>query len=168
MSTRTTSASTTQRDGLKIADCLVKASEALAELNARTESIDNSGNLEILGFSWQHLKTLRDLLTRGTRVVDRRVAELEGGDGSRVMPTRGFEFSRNAIMEPITFFASYRACCRALCSAMKVAMAASDSTTVLLVRDLVLRLEKELWMIDSPERNRGADDIRAVALFLSC
>ncbi len=159
---------TQQRDGLKIADCLVKASETLAELNARTESMDNAGNLEILGFSRQHLKTLRDLLTHGTRVVDRRIAELEGGDSARVGPSRRFDFSRNAIMEPIKFFASYRACCRALCSAMKVAMAGCDSATVLLLRDIVLRLEKELWMIDAPERNRGVDDSRAVALFLSC
>jgi hypothetical protein len=156
------------RDGLKIADCLVKASEALAELNARTENIDNSGNLEILGFSRQHLKTLRDLLTRGTRVVDRRIAELEGGANARLMPTHRLDSSRNAIMEPIKFFASYRACCRALCSAMKVAMAGCDSATVLMLRDIVLRLEKELWMIDAPERNRGVDDSRAVALFLSC
>jgi hypothetical protein len=157
-----------QPDGLKMADCLVKAGESLAELNARTESLDNSGNLEILGFSRQHLKALRDLLTRGMRVVDRRIANLEGGRGGRVSPTRRYDFSRNAIMEPIHFFASYRACCRALCSAMKLAMAGADSATVLLLRDIVLGLEKELWLIDAPERNRGVDDSRAVALFLSC
>jgi hypothetical protein len=159
---------TEKHSGLKMADSLVKASEALAELNARTESIDNSGNLEILGFSRQHLKALRDLLTRGTRVVERRIAELEGGAQARYSQGRRYDFSRNAIMEPITFFASYRGCCRALCAAMKVAMASADSATVLLLRDIVLRLEKELWMIDAPERNRGVDDSRAVALFLSC
>jgi hypothetical protein len=33
---------------------------------------------------------------------------------------------------------------------------------------LILRLEKQLWMIDVPARYRGFDDSRAVALFLSC
>jgi hypothetical protein len=168
MSTLATGQNGVQRDGLKLADSLVKASEALAELNARTDSMKSSGNLDILGFSRQRLKALSDLLTRGTRVVDRRIAELEGAAEARVVPTRRYDFSRSAVMEPVTFFSSYRASCRALCSAMKVAMGYSDSATVLMVRDIVLQLEKELWMIDAPERNRGVDDSRAVALFLSC
>jgi hypothetical protein len=168
MSTPTTAPSTKQREGQKLEDHLARASEVLAELNARTESISSSRNLEILGFSRQHLEAINDLLTRGHRAVDRRITELEGGGDARVVQARRYDFSRNAIMEPITFFASYRSCCRALCTAMRSAIAASDSVTTLLLRDLIMSLEKELWLIDAPERNRGLEDSRAVALFLSC
>jgi hypothetical protein len=147
---------------------LAKADGALRELHARAASICESGNLEILGFRRDQLDTLCDLLSRGYQLVDGRLTALDGGrrPAPRVHGKDGF--SRNAIVEPITFLAAYRSCCRILCAAMREAMGLQDQASVLLLRDLILRLEKQLWVIDTPARNRGLDDRRAVALFLTC
>jgi hypothetical protein len=147
---------------------LSKADIALRELHARAASICESGNLEILGFRREQLDTLCDQLSHGYQLVDSRISALDGGRAAAHRHREGETFSRNAMVEPITFLASYRSCCRALCAAMREAMLVPDQSSVLMLRDLILRLEKQLWMIDVPARYRGFDDSRAVALFLSC
>jgi hypothetical protein len=168
MSTRIPSPETRRRPEARFVAQLTKADGALRELHARSASICESGNLEILGFRREQLDTLCDLLSHGYQLVDGRIRVLDGGRPAGHRPPETGAFSRNAIVEPITFFASYRACCRTLCTAMREAIRLQDQSSVLLLRDLILRLEKQLWVIDVPARNRGLDDSRAVALFLSC
>jgi hypothetical protein len=150
----------------KIAELLMKADKAVQELHARTESIHSSEKLENLGFSRQHLKSLCDVLSRGTQVIETRIEELAGK--GIYLPPNSVNKPDNEITEPITFLGSYRNCSRVLCSAMKEAMNLPDSTSAIILRELIMLLEKQLWMIDDPFRNRGVDDSRSVALFLSC
>jgi len=168
MAARSAFAETRRRPEVRFIAQLAKADGALRELHARAASICESGNLEILGFRREQLDTLCDLLSHGYQLLDGRITALDGGRPPARRPQQAAAFSRNAIVEPITFLASYRSCCRILCAAMREAMGLQDSASVLLLRDLILRLEKQLWMIDVPARNRGLDDSRAVALFLSC
>jgi len=147
---------------------LGRADAALQDLRVRAASICQSGNLGILGFRGEQLEELKALLHRGNQLLDGRIYTLDGSRGRDPVAPQDENFSRNAIVEPITFFASYRGCCRALCAAMKEAVRLEDSTSALLLRDLILKLEKQLWMIDVPDRGRGLDERRAVSLFLSC
>jgi len=147
---------------------LGRADMALQDLRMRAASICQSGNLGILGFRREQLEELKALLHRGGQLLDERIYTLDGARGRDAAAPQEESFSRNAIVEPITFFGSYRACCRALCAAMKEAVRLEDSSSALLLRDLILKLEKQLWMIDVPDRTRGLDESRAVSLFLSC
>jgi hypothetical protein len=168
MTARSSFAASRRRPEARFIAQLARADGALRELHARAASICESGNLEILGFRREQLDSLSALLSHGYQLVDGRITALDGGrpPEPRVQETNAF--SRNAIVEPITFLASYRSCCRILCAAMREAMGLHDQASALLLRDLILRLEKQLWVIDTPARNRGLDDNRAVALFLTC
>jgi hypothetical protein len=157
-----------KRTDLRFISFLSKADGALRELHARAASICETGNLEILGFRREQLDTLCDVLSRGYQVLDRRIAELDGHRIRNELRRSADGFTQNAILEPIGFFACYRSCCRSLCTAMKEAMRLGNSPAVLMLRALILQLEKQLWMFDAPARNHGMDDSRAVALFLSC
>jgi DNA-binding ferritin-like protein len=62
----------------------------------------------------------------------------------------------------------YRDCCRSLCKALNESLRASDWATGALLSDLVLRLEKQLWLMDTSPHNRGVGSCRSVSLFLTC
>jgi hypothetical protein len=141
---------------------LLKADEAVHELHARTESIHSSEKLDVLGFSRPNLKSLCDDVSRGTQWIETRIAEVSG---------KGIYSPPSSVNKPyneIDFLGSCRTCCRFLCNAMKEAMNLPISTSAVVLRELIMLLEKQLWMVDDPFRNRGLEDSRAVALFLSC
>lgn len=152
----------------RLISLLGRADAALQGLGVRAASICQTGYLGILGFRREQLEELKALLHRGDQLLNERIYTLDGSRARDPAAPQGENFSRNPVVEPITFFSSYRACCRALCAAMKEAVRLEDSTSALLLRDLILRLEKQLWTIDVPERTRGLDESRAVSLFLSC
>jgi hypothetical protein len=70
--------------------------------------------------------------------------------------------------DPANFLPGNRACCRRLCRALRDALRVSDGSTGATLSELVLRLEKQLWLIDTPSHPRGIDACRSVSLFLAC
>jgi hypothetical protein len=160
MSTRQPFADPHRPRDRRLISLLARADQAVRDLQRRAASICRSGNLEILGFRRSQLEELNSLLSHGAQVLDGRLYTL---DGSHRVEEAGPDAD-----EPITFFAAYRACSRALCAAMKESARLADSTSTLGLRELIIQLEKQLWMIDEPDRSRGREDRRAVSLFLSC
>jgi hypothetical protein len=143
---------------------LLQAHRSLLELRALAEQVCESERFESLEFRGDELRSLCSMLTEGSILLARRARAL--GFEDELSPAPGGSFS--PVIGPETLLASYRACCRRLCGAMKEAIRISDSSSVALLRDLILRLEKQLWVIDAPSRTFGVDDSRAIALFLSC
>lgn len=168
MSPRRPVAESRRRPEAVFIEPLTEADRALRELHAQAASLCESGNLEVLGLRRDQLDALCDLLSRGHQLVAGRIAALGGGRLRARRPREPEAFSLNTTAEPVPFFSSYRAGCRILCAAMQEALRLQDEISVLLLRELILRLEKQLWMIDVSSRNRGFDDSRAVARFLSC
>jgi DNA-binding ferritin-like protein len=62
----------------------------------------------------------------------------------------------------------YRRCCRRLCRALGEARKVSDASTVAVLGEIILKLEKQLWLIDKPRHDPGTERYRSVSLFLTC
>jgi hypothetical protein len=139
----------------------------LRMLEIRARRAEGSGELSRLDFCPKQIGRLRLILSEGRTAVVRRAGELgealsehNAGEGADVSPS--IEAG-----DPTAFLAAYRACCRRVCGALREAIDNRDSLTGAMLSGLVLKLEKQLWLIDTA-RNRGADDWRSVSLFLAC
>ncbi len=72
------------------------------------------------------------------------------------------------IADPFAFMAEYRTCCRLLCRALNEALRTANAPASAMLSDFVLRLEKQLWLMDTPRTDPGSDRYRSVSLFLTC
>jgi hypothetical protein len=157
-----------KKSGSQLIELLGNASKGVEELRVHAECICESGNLENLGYRRQPLEGLCQLLAKGGHELGDRINCLDASAGVGNRESNEKPISHSAACEHASFIGSYRSCCRHLCKAMTEAIRDSDSASVLMLRNLIMRLEKQLWTIDSPSRNHGLDDSRTVALFLSC
>ena len=147
---------------------LREAQGALMTLRTLTDRECRSSNLRAIGFRENELRFLCAVLADGSFVLHRRAIALGAAFEAEAAPARGETDSGNAEVEPLALIGAYRKCCRRLCDAIKEAVRISDPESISMLRELILRLEKQLWVIDLPSRNCGVGDSRAVALFLSC
>ena len=143
---------------------LLQAHRSLLELRSLTETICESDRFEDLEFRADELHSLCSMLAEGAVLLEGRARILGFADGLSGSPGSSFHPHVN----PETLLGAYRGCCRRLCAAMKEAIRIADGTSVALLRELILRLEKQLWVIDAPSRTFGVEDSRAVSLFRSC
>jgi hypothetical protein len=135
----------------------------LRELAAHVVSLEDPVEL---GFCPRQMKTLCGIIDHGRGRVERRVAIL-AGSGSADDWAADARPAMN-MSNPAEFMAEYRACCRLLCKALNEAQRISYAPAVSMLSDFVLRLEKQLWLMDSPKPNPGSDRYRSVTLFLTC
>lgn len=145
---------------------LSQADAALGHLRDRAEKIMALEDAVSLGFCPRQMKTLCAILDYGRGRIHRRLAIMSGtvvaeGESPSSNPPFG-------VASPVAFMAEYRACCRLLCSALRESRRISSSPTVAMLSDLVLRLEKQLWVMDSPKHDPGSEPYRTVSLFLTC
>src|SRR5665213_2728980 len=149
-----------------LVEMICDALDALDELRGLAETFAEAGNHDVLEFRPRELRALGELATNGSISLKRRAAQLNPARRfSAKGPTHDHPGGADEL-EPITLIRSYRACSRRLCDAMKEAIRVSDGESAAVLRTLILRLEKQLWVIDSPSRAYGVHDSRAVALFL--
>ncbi len=146
---------------------LLRQAEALLEhLRRRAENILALDDAVSVGFCPRQLRTLCGIIDQGRTRIQRHVDAGEGllGRGHEapdVMPTTNMS-------DPIAFMAEYRASCRLLCRALSEALRTGNAPTGALLSDFVLRLEKQLWLMDTPKRDPGRDRYSSVSLFLTC
>jgi hypothetical protein len=149
-----------------LVDLLAKAEAALALLRERTRQLVSLGNSAPHGFSPGQLETLCTILDEGRSRVHRRLVDFVG-ECDQAGPSADSHSPVN-IENPLMFLGDYRACCRRLCKAMKEALRISDATTGAVLSDLMLRLEKQLWLMDTPRLSSGTEPYRSISLFLTC
>jgi hypothetical protein len=151
-----------------LGDLLCNAASAMADLQAQAERICSSGRAEELEFSHRHLEGLCSFLGRGLAEIRKRMPEddaILGLDSGG----RGFELrAQDLPSEPVELLSAYRASCRCLCKAMRQSVLGSNRQLTSILSELIVNLEKQLWVIDAPSRNYGAYEVRSVALFRSC
>jgi hypothetical protein len=143
------------------------ASSSLSCLRELAEQVASLDDPVQLGFCPKQMKTLCTIIDQGRGRIQRRLAILVGpgtadDDGTAdAVPTMN-------ISDPATFVAEYRACCRHLCKALNEALRISYAPAIAMLSDFVLRLEKQLWLMDTPKSEPGSDPYRSVSLFLTC
>ena len=145
---------------------LARADSALGLLKERASQLVSLGDPEGNGFSPGQLETLCRSLDEGRGRVHRRLLGI-AGEAVRPEPAAAQNPSGNT-RDPLVFLADYRACCRRLCKALSEALRISDAATGAVLSALVLRLEKQLWLMDTPRHNVGAEPYRSISLFLTC
>jgi hypothetical protein len=149
-----------------LVNLLAKAEPALSLLKERASQLISLGNPEGLGFSRGQLETLCRILNEGCGRVHRRLVDI-AGDANPAKPAADSTPPGNP-EDPLVFLAEYRACCRRLCGAMNEALRISDGATGAMLGGLMLRLEKQLWLMDTPRLSAGVDPYRSISLFLTC
>jgi hypothetical protein len=147
-------------------ELLARAGSSLTYLRERAGSLVTKQGPLILGFCPRQMWTLCGILDEGRANLQRRLEGLLGPGGQ-------VEFSADsnptgAMDNPAAFMAEYRGCCRRLCKALNEARRISDVSSCAMLSELVLRLEKQLWLMDTPEHDPGTERYRSVSLFLTC
>jgi hypothetical protein len=146
---------------------LRQANSALARLKQRADKAMALKDPVAAGFSPRQIKTLCGIIDEGRRRIRRCLdaeddpAILAGDESPEFVPTTGMG-------DPASFMAQYRFSCRLLCRALNEALSAADARVGAMLSDLVLRLEKQLWLMDTHGTNHGSDRHRSVSLFLTC
>jgi hypothetical protein len=143
------------------------ANASLGQLRQRAEDVVALEDAAELGFCPRQLKTLCGLLDGGRGRIQRRLSIVAGACGAGREPEPDSVAPVNAA-DPLAFMAEYRACCRLLCRALNEALRISNGPAGAMLSDFVLRLEKQLWLVNAPKRDPGTDPYRSVALFLAC
>lgn len=147
-------------------ELLSQADEALAHLRERADHIFALGDLVSLGFCPRQMKTLCGILDHGRGRIRRRLSILSSAAEA---PDEAMQSDPPPnISDPIAFMAEYRACCRLLCKALSEALRVANTPSVSMLSDFILRLEKQLWLMDTPKNDPGSDRYRSVSLFLTC
>jgi hypothetical protein len=145
---------------------LRQADSELGHLRERAQHVVALEDPDASGFCARQMKTLCGILDYGRGRIQRRLATLDGpGGAAEGSPDSG---RPGDIADPAAFMAEYRACCRLLCQALNEALGVSNAPTGAMLSDFVLRLEKQLWLMDPPKNTLGPDPYRIVSLFLTC
>lgn len=157
---------------------------ALARLHASTDRLrptDEKNSAGLASFPSAQLDRLSAMISKGAADITRRVKQLSGEDvatsshlaelwrrGSAAFPgDRIVNSLPDSNPHPRSLLATYRAACRALCTAVQEARQAGDTSTVVLLSALLQNLEKQLWLLDS-SRVRRCVGASTIDLFLSC
>jgi hypothetical protein len=146
---------------------LRQANSLLGHLRMRAEKVVALYDPVALGFCPGQVRTLRGIIDHGRGRIQRRLAILAGPDAEGDDPAEESNPPAD-IAEPIAFMAEYRACCRLLCRALNESLRVANAAAGAMLSDFVLRLEKQLWLMDTPKQNPGSDRYRSVSLFLTC
>jgi hypothetical protein len=143
---------------------LWEVNAALASLRLQMERVQASPELSGLGFNPRQVAKLCAILDQGRGSILRRIAD----SGDAVTAEKQEAGLSQPADDPANFLPGYRAGCRRLCRALRDALRVSDGSAGATLSELVLRLEKQLWLIDTPSHYRGIDACRSVSLFLTC
>jgi hypothetical protein len=151
----------------RLGPLLSQLSADFQNLKLRVDRAAGMRGLPGAGFNGHQMRVLGSILDRGCDAIVRRLESMgvpiRGGDQRGMDPSPiGRQF------DPFEFMAEYRGCCRGLCAALREALRVSDAATGAFLRDLALRLEKQLWLMDPRPRDTEPEHCRNVLLFLAC
>jgi hypothetical protein len=144
---------------------LRQVAASLGNLELRASGASLATETGALGFCPRQMRALGEILGRARQRIAARIAQL-GGAGSR--DPLGAPARPGDVADPVAFMIEYRDCCRRLCRALNEALRAEDPATGAMLSELVMRLEKHLWLMDTSTHDRGAASCRSVSLLLTC
>jgi hypothetical protein len=145
---------------------LGQADTLLEHLRRRAENILGLEDPTSIGFYPRQLKTLCGIIDQGRARIQLHVETRDLATGrDDEAPDRG---PTTPMADPIAFMAEYRASCRLLCRALSEALRTANAPTGAMLSDLVLRLEKQLWLVGPKKKDTGSDRYSSVSLFLTC
>ncbi len=114
------------------------------------------------------IEALCSTLEQGCTEISTRMNALgHAPPATRATPRHGSTRGASPL-SPHAVTKACRSCFRHLCGALREARRISDTQTAAVLIQLVLSLEKQLWLLGPPLRERGASDWRAVNLFSHC
>jgi hypothetical protein len=143
------------------------ADASLGHLRERAGIVVAQTDPAALGYCPKQMKTLCAILDHGRGRIQRRLSILMGSARNEDEDEPNWVPPTN-ILDPLAFMAEYRACCRLLCRALSEGRRIANTPAVAMLSDFVLRLEKQLWLMDTPKNHHGTDPYRSVSLFLTC
>jgi hypothetical protein len=139
----------------------------LRNLGRRVGRSRIEGKPEDLGYHPRQMRVLGEILARGQSAILRRIETLGGaGDLGDEPASNAGEPSEH--FDLVGVMIEYRGCCRRLCAALNESRRVSDEGTSVLLRDLALRLERQLWLMDRRPKDDEIEYGRVVSLFLAC
>jgi hypothetical protein len=145
---------------------LRRADESLGQLTERALAVVALDDPVSMGFCPKQMQSLCRMLGNSRARIQGHILNIEGPAASgNESPGSSPPLGK---MDPISFIAKYRASCRMLCEALNEARRASQAPAGAMLSDIILRLEKQLWIMDSPKQTRRTDQYRSVSLFLAC
>ena len=159
----------TGRPRQKAGELTTLLADACAELRRLEACAQDMGGVAALPSTSKlrsnEIAALRSLAEEGsTALADRlRVLGIESAESIFTGPTPGARTSRSVR----GLVAIYRKCSRRLCAALQGARRSSDAATAALLRALILRLEKQLWLLDSLSGS-AHEDRSVLGIFLAC
>jgi len=147
---------------------LEDASEELLRLRECTASLAESPESTV--FCPRQLQSLRSELDRGRGLIAARMAALGGSrsEGAAAAIGTAAKKAEPRKVRARTLMRTYGKCSHQLCRVVQEARRISDSTTAAMLSDLILRMEKQLWLLDAPSQQREPASRRVVAFYFSC
>jgi hypothetical protein len=151
----------------RLIQLLRQADASIGHLRERTLTVAALEDPVSLGFCPRQMASLRGILDHGRGRIQRRLAVFKapGTPGDEPAPESS---APGDIADPAAFMAEYRTCCHILCRSLNEALRISHAPASALLSDFVLRLEKQLWLMDVPKHDPEADRYRSASLFLTC
>ena len=116
-------------------------------------------------FCPQQLRVLRDVLDGGREAIGARM-EILGGHRPATNLSAGQRAQRK--IRSRALMRAYGKCSHQLCRVQQEARRISDGTTAAMLSDLILRMEKQLWLLDAQSQQRAPATRRVVSFFFSC
>ncbi len=119
-------------------------------------------------FCPEQLRKLRDVLERGREAIAARMVILGGPrPGLRPASLSADRRDRRKI-RPRALMRTYGKCSHQLCRVVQEARRISDATTAAMLSELILQMEKQLWLLDAPSQQHAPATRRVVSFFFSC
>jgi hypothetical protein len=133
-------------------------------LMVRVDAALAEGRPADAGYRTRQMKALGKMLRRGRSEIEHQIAAL-GGVIAEAVPNPS---EAREEFNLVGFLVEYRGCCRRLCAALNEARRVSDRSSSALLCNLALRLERQLWLLDTRPDNHEIEYGRVVSLFLAC
>jgi hypothetical protein len=159
----------TGRSRQKASELTTLLADACAELRRLEACAQDLGGVPALPATTNlrstEIAALRSLAEEGSTALAHRlrVLGIESAESTLPAPRRANRTSRSVR----SLVAVYRKCSRRLCAALQGARRSSDAATAALLRALILRLEKQLWLLDSLSGSALVDR-SVLGIFLAC
>jgi hypothetical protein len=119
------------------------------------------------GYRPRQMKALGKILKRARKEIECQITAL-GGANPTCAESVPIPSGLREEFDLEGFMSEFRGCCRRLCTALNEARRVSDHATSALLCNLALRLERQLWLLDTRPDNHEIEYGRVVSLFLAC
>jgi hypothetical protein len=151
-------------DSAKLVVLLEEALADMLRLQAETEVVSAGKGMSRIATGG--IQALRPTLAEGCAALCRRLVAL--GHPASTLPATPADSDRPTDAGAGAALNAYRPCFVRLGKALREARRLSDEATMAVLSQLIIRLEKHLWLFDLPLAERRAVDWSAVNLFSLC